>query len=234
MFPCTLPMRAYALASSICSSWSPADSPSRRSRYFSASATIIFRTGVDPARGTTASCTPRIMVFASCRTSLKRRSARSRSLCAISACWRAMRACHAVAAVPLRTARSTTAAAATPNVCRAMNLPARYRDDPLRAVTGKRSRWRLMSSDNCSTDAYRCCGSLRSAFRTMSSRSPARRRRSLDGDPSRVLLNSSGVRDFSASSSWIDGPLIATVLGRLGSVSHTACASSNELRAGPG
>jgi hypothetical protein len=63
-----------------------------------------------------------------------------------------MRACRAVAIVPPTIAKRTIAAAATAIRCRAVNLPARYRNDPFLAIIGNRSRWRRMSSENCSTD----------------------------------------------------------------------------------
>ncbi len=107
--------------------------------------TSSLRADVEPGRSRMASCISNISELASFRTSLKRRSAR-RSLTA------AIRASRTVAATPPSTAMRTSTVAATPSLCRETNFPARYFHESGRAVTGRPSKWRRMSSANCSTE----------------------------------------------------------------------------------
>src|SRR5262249_22406567 len=89
-----------------------------------------------------------------------------------------------------------------------------------------------MSSANCSAEAYRRSGSLRSAISTIVSRSPARIRLSRTGNVPRAAANSSGVdsvavvgegaTDASGASAEGEGDAVAVVEADAASVGGTA------------
>ena len=195
--PCTSASFSYASARSRWRAGSFADSFDNVPRYSSARLTRSSRAGVDPGRFRIESWNSKRKELASLRTSSKRRSARACSASAIRA-WRA------VARMPPTSATTRSAAAAAAARWRARNLPLRYVNVSRRAFTGAPSRWRRTSSASCSAEAYRRSGSLRSALRTMVSRSPSSRRLSLSPPPAPA----------------------AAALGLSGSVSSTAFATS--------
>src|SRR5580698_5450802 len=73
------------------------------------------------------------------------------------------------------------AAAEAGSQYRQRNLRVRYQTSPVRARIGRDARKLSRSSENCSTEAYRSCGSSRNALRRIASRSPFNSGASLEG-----------------------------------------------------
>ncbi len=83
-----------------------------------------------------------------------------------------------------------------------------------------------MSSDNCSTEAYRRSTSLRKAISTMLSRSPRNVRARRRGVSRRAWATTSAVEPLAAAPSAISFWSPNTVLGLRGLVSQTIVAQS--------